>query len=55
MNQINNGGVKTPYIFMKIIYYNKLKNQALKMPKTYRKLMLFELSKSLIKPTKEDV
>ena len=40
---------------MKIIYYNNLKKQALKMPKAYRKLMLFELSKSLIKPTKEDV
>jgi len=45
----------TIMVFMKIIYYNKLKNQALKMPKAYRQLMLFELSKSLIKPTKEDV
>ncbi len=51
----NNGGVKTPYIFMKIIYYNKIKKQALQMPKSFRQLMLFELSKSLIKPTKEDV
>lgn len=46
---------KPPFNTMKIIYYNKIKKQALEMPKAYRQLMLFELSKSLIKPTKENV
>ena len=34
---------------MKIIYYNKIKDKALEMPKGYRQLLLHELSKSLIK------
>jgi hypothetical protein len=46
------GVLKPPFNTMKIIYYNKIKKQALEMPKAYRQLMLFELSKSLIKPTK---
>jgi len=49
------GVLKLPFNTMKIIYYNKIKKQALQMPKSFRQLMLFELSKSLIKPTKEDV
>lgn len=40
---------------MKIIYYKKIKDNALNMPKGYRQLLLHELSKSLIPNKKENV
>jgi len=40
---------------MKIIYYNKIKDKALNMPKRYRQLLLHDLSKSLILNKKENV
>jgi hypothetical protein len=42
------GVLKPPFNTMKIIYYNKIKDMALKMPRSFRQLLLHEMSKSLL-------